>query len=120
MYSASAVDNATVCCFFELQATVPPAIMVMYPLIDFRSDPLPQSASQKKFSSVLLISASFPPYVKLAFFVCLRYLNILFTAVQCTAFGFDVNCASRFTAKDMSGRVASVRYIRDPISCAYP
>ena len=61
IYSASAVDNATVCCFFELQATAPPAIVVTYPLMDFWSESFPQLASQKKLSSVLLISASFPP-----------------------------------------------------------
>ena len=61
MYSALAVDSATVCCFFELQATAPPAIIVTYPFIDFQSELLAQSASQKKFSSVFLISSSLPP-----------------------------------------------------------
>ena len=72
MYSALAVDNATVCCFFELQATAPLAIMVTYPLIDFQLEPLPQSASQKKLSSMLLILAPSPPYVNFAFFVCFK------------------------------------------------
>ena len=88
MYSALAVDRATVCCFFELQATAPPAIIVTYPEIDFRSGPFPQSASQKKLSSVLLILVSFPPYVNFAFLVCFEVSeNPLYS---CPVHGFRV------------------------------
>ena len=52
---------ATVCCFFELHAMAPPAMIVMYPLIDFQSEPFPQLASEKDLISVLLISGSSPP-----------------------------------------------------------
>jgi hypothetical protein len=49
IYSASAVDKATDACFFELQATAPPAIVIIYPLVDFLSDPAAQLASQNIF-----------------------------------------------------------------------
>ena len=60
MYSASAVDNATEACFFELQATAPPAIVITYLLVDFLSDPPAQSASQNIFISSFSNSSA-PP-----------------------------------------------------------
>ena len=44
MYSASAVDRATVRCFFELQVTAPLAMIVTYPEMDFRLGPFVMNA----------------------------------------------------------------------------
>ena len=46
MYSALAVDSATIDCFLELHATVPPDSVITYPLMDFLPASDAQSASQ--------------------------------------------------------------------------
>jgi hypothetical protein len=51
-----------------------------------------------------------------AFFVYLRYLKILFTAVQCMPFGFEMNCANWFTAYEISGWLARIIYLETPLS----
>jgi hypothetical protein len=61
IYLASAVNTATDACFFELQATAPPAIVIIYPLVDFLSDPPAQSALQNIFK-FLFRRSSVPLY----------------------------------------------------------
>ena len=63
IYSASAVYNAIVACLFGLQATAPPAMVITYPLIDFRSESDAQSASQNMLRSRERIPES-PPYIR--------------------------------------------------------
>ena len=46
MYSASAVDSATIDCFLELHAMAPPDSVIMYLLMDFLPTSDAQSASQ--------------------------------------------------------------------------
>jgi hypothetical protein len=56
MYPASAVESATEAWFFELQVTAPPVIVIIYPLVDFLSDPPAQSASVTTSNNVSELS----------------------------------------------------------------
>ena len=65
MYSASAVDSATVGCFFVVQLTGQLLILITYPVVDFLSvKSPPQSASVHAsidIGNCSCVSSGFPP-----------------------------------------------------------
>jgi hypothetical protein len=91
----------------------------MYPVVDRRSvrSP-PQSASHEPVSFIVSFLLGLPR-VSESSAVPFTYRRIRFAAVQCVESKSFANYAILLSAVDMSGRVASIRYIRDPMICRY-
>ena len=78
MYSASAVERATVLCFLLRHDTGPPAMQNMYPDVDFLSPVSPaQSASEKAMGTSELSPLKTIHTLQVPF----RYRNTRFAAV---------------------------------------
>src|ERR1700734_245692 len=61
IFSASAVDSATVCCFLVAQLTVLPATFTTYPVVDFLSVTSPPQSASVHISIVMLMSLDLLP-----------------------------------------------------------
>ena len=102
--SASIVDIAILFCFLLVQAISELPRKIRKPVVDFLSESLPQSASQKAVS----VRLSLPLRVSFKELVAFRYLRILFTDVQFCIVGDAIEEQTLDVAKDMSGLVATI------------
>src|SRR5712671_4250489 len=88
IYSASVDNSAVIDCFLECQVIAPPAIMKMYPVVDFCSSKFVNAASA--YLRKGLGCPSMSPYVIPYNLVPDRYLNTRFSALTCCMVGFTV------------------------------
>jgi len=108
MYSASAVDVATLVCFLDNQhiglvpmSIIPPGFL--------------SSKQPAKSESVYATSSPFPLYSILNSLVLLIYFRIFIILFQSDIDGFSHFLKAIFTAKAMSGLVHFERFIIEPI-----
>jgi len=113
-YSASAVDVATVLCFFEFQQIGEFPISIIYPEVDFLS-----LRSPAKSASVYACIFPLPSYLILKFLVLFKYFNILRILFQSETVGFSQYLVALWVANAISGRVFLDIYINEPMALLY-
>ena len=103
MYSASAVDNATLFCFLLFQETRADPMNWHVPLVLFLSV---FDLEKSEFEYPIKLHKEFLGYHNPKLTVPYRYLMILFTSIRCENFGFDWNLAHMHTLKIIYGLLA--------------
>lgn len=115
LYSDSALDLTTTCCFFKLhEIKLPPKYMQEPEINLLSSRSVPQSASVKpiRFMWLALLNSSLNPMVSL------MYLSITLQAIQYGSKGHNMNWLSLLIAKDISDLV-KVAYCKALIILLY-
>jgi len=111
MNSASAVDYATISCFFVHHENILEPMLKQYLEVLFMSSTDPaQSLSENPYNLNSWHFSNLTPKS----IVPLIYLSILFAAIKCISLAQCINRERRLTTNSISGLVA-MRYIKHPI-----